>query len=141
MESQMSEKETVELKEIIEKSIFSDEKKSELLSMVDRGQTGDDFFNKIEHYFSEYLKNKQEKYQKGISEMDQGFDEIDEFIHSKRDDLEKALEAELMEVDVLDTKTRGEIWKKYYKNLTDLNREHEEKIKAFSSSTLAAMIS
>lgn len=141
MESQITGKEIVELKELIEKSIFSQEEKSELLSLMDSGQTGDDFFKKIEHYFSEYLKNKQEEYQKGISKMDQTFDEIDKLIQAKKQELEKKTEEELSEVDASDTKNRADIWKKYYQGLSDLNQEHEEKIKTFSSSMLAAMIS
>jgi hypothetical protein len=140
MTSQMTEKELIELKEIIEKSIFSDDKKKELLLMIDSGQVSDDIFKKIENYFSDYLKEKQGEYQNEISKMDEGFKEIDEVIESEKKELEKALERELLDVDVWDTKRRVEIWKKYYQDLNELNREHEKKTIAFSSSMLVAMI-
>lgn len=140
MTSQMTGKELIELKEIIEKSIFSDDKKKELLLMIDSDQVSDDIFKKIENYFSDYLKEKQGEYQNEISKMDEGFKEIDEVIESEKKELEKALERELLDVDVWDTKRRVEIWKKYYQDLNELNREHEKKTIAFSSSMLVAMI-
>ncbi len=136
----MAEKEIIELKELIEKSIFSENEKKELLSMVDSNQVGDGLFGKIEDYFSEYLRDKQEEYQKGISKMDQGFSEIDKLIQGRMQELERTLETKLSEVNISDTKKRAEIWKKYYQSLKDLNEEHEDMIKKFSSSALVSMV-
>ena len=118
-----------EILKLIEQSFLTENKKQELISVLNKGVDKNDFFDLFNQFLIEDINIRKEKYQFSIKNIDDLFTENCNLFLTEKKVLDDDVEKKLLNVSVTDVIQRDIVWNEYYKSLNLLNNKYEIALK------------
>jgi hypothetical protein len=128
------------LKEIILHSFFSEEEKQLLIDDLGQQGANDSFFELFQNMFETAFKQKGELSNQMMQEFEDGFQRLRNGYEDYCKRIEKEMENNLLETDILDLEKKGQITDLYYQEIKLAQTEFETKAKELYRSIMTKVI-